>query len=134
MFGKKPPPLTRKIVLASVPWRNESVEESRDASGALLLTLPRAKTGRDRILSFFVALPRKKTFATDERGEWVWRQCDGTQTVDAIARAGAKLWDVKLDVARQAVFYYTGVLVQRGLLIIQVSEKAERKPPTEKRS
>ncbi len=114
--------LSRKRILTSVPWRNERVQESRDLHGGLLLTLPRGEAGRDRILSLFLALPRQRTFAIEEMGEWVWRRCDGKHTVDDIAHLGAKKWSVGLQTARQAVFRYTGILVKRGLLSIEVKK------------
>lgn len=122
----QPKALTRKEILSAVPWRNPAVEEVRGEKGQLRLSLPRGGSKVERLLSWFIALPRRKVFELEEHGRWVWEQCDGKRSLDSIAREGARQWDVGLETARQAVFKYSGTLVRRGLLIMQVRNEGRR--------
>ncbi len=98
-------------------------------NGAIRLTLWRGRTGRDRWLSIFFALPRKKTFELDEVGVWFWEQCDGTRSIGDLGRALARRWEIGPETARQAVFRYAGVLARRGLMILEVPREGESAAP-----
>jgi hypothetical protein len=122
MFGSKPrAELSRPDVLKAIPRRNPEVETKRGPNGRLFVTVHRSKKGLAHILSYVVAIPRKRTYELDDRGEWFWDQCDGKNSVADLGAAVAKRWKVGKEAARQMAFQYIGLLTRRGLIAVEVS-------------
>jgi hypothetical protein len=113
------PKLTRKAALASIPRRNGEVETARGPRGVLNVTIRRPRRGWIKALSHVVAVPRKRTFELDERGEWFWSHCDGKRTIEDLGRGMVKEWKVDVEEARAAAFHYAGLLARRGLIAIE---------------
>lgn len=55
-------------------------------------------------------------YELDEVGGFIWRRCDGSTTVDAIAGALAQEYDVPEETARVDVAAFVGDLRDAGLL------------------
>jgi len=111
--------LTRQAMLACVPRRSPGVEETRDADGRVLLTVRRSEQGLTAFLSLFLAIPRKRTFQLDEKGEWFWQACDGSRSVEELGAEFSRRWEVGREAARKTAFDYLGLLLRRGLVQIE---------------
>jgi hypothetical protein len=118
--------LTRRAALGAIPRRNPAVETSRGADGVLQLTLRRPNTPLARTLALFIAVPRRRTFELDGRGEWLWERFDGKRSVAQLTEAVAGEYQMEPEAARQAVFQYVGMLMRRGLVTVEGRHAKDR--------
>ena len=129
----KPPALSRRAVLESVPIRRDHVESSLGPNGSLILTVRRREHGWVRCVSLLIAIPRKRTFELDERGQSVWHMCDGAHSVRDLGRVVAEKWGLGPEAARQAVVQYLGQLTRRGLIEMKIPGANSDAPTEEKK-
>ena len=61
----------------------------------------------------------------DEQGSFCWKQIDGERNLVEITRSYAKSFKVSSQDAENAVFHFTKMLMQRGLIGLTLPEGGE---------
>lgn len=107
-------------MLAAIPRRNAAAEVTEEQGSlriAVRTTQPRWLVGP---LRWLLPVRRARVARLDRVGGWVWRLCDGEQTVEQVVEAFADRYNLTFHEARVAVTGYLGQLVQRGALAIEM--------------
>ena len=121
MFGlKRPQPLTKEQSRKAVPVKNESVEETRTATGEVVLYLPRKEAGWIKVLSKVLYIPKGRKVALDELGTTVWDWLDGQVNVEQVIKKFAEKYRLSKREAELSVVAYLRTLAKRGLVGIAV--------------
>lgn len=110
--------LKRETALDARPVRREVLETSHDADGSLRLTL---EFGRPRWQCRLGAPPvTRRTFVLDEIGAEVYEDCDGSNSVSALAGKFAGRYKVSLAEAEYSVSEYLKTMMKKGLVNMEV--------------
>ena len=120
------PRLTRQQQLATRPVRLVAADVADTPDGGGRLTVP---IGRRRgWAAWLLRVPAgaTKTFELDALGRFVWDACDGTATVQQIARRLAKRYAISDREGQVAVEAFLATLARRGLVGGQVEAAARR--------
>ncbi len=123
---RRPKPLSREQSLASVPLRNQAVEEERTDAGEVRLVIPLRGTWWARLLARLFYVPKTRRVVLDEVGSYVWGLCDGRNCVRDIIHALAKRYKLHRKEAEVSVVAYLRQLARRGLIGIAVLKAGEK--------
>lgn len=120
-----PAPLALDTLRKAKPLRHPQVSWEEKEDGSIHLTAPLESQGRGiaAILARRMNLPETKGFELEPVGAFVWTLCDGTHTVETIAkrlRERYKMNRVEADVALGA---FLQTLSQRRLIVLTIGKK-----------
>jgi hypothetical protein len=106
----------RTALLSLRPVRNEAIVWQENASGEAELEIPYRKDRFARVVAFIVHLPETRRVQLDEVGTFVWKLCDGHNTVDGIVRAMAKHYKLNRAEVEASVGKYLQMLAERRFI------------------
>jgi len=116
--------------LDAVPLRVPGVETRTGADGALHLR--RATPSCGRLDAFFRRVLHNKTdvrLSIDPNGKRFWDLVDGRRTLREIATRLAATFELSESTARDSVLLFTGVLMQRHFLAVEVPKQPNPSQP-----
>lgn len=114
--------------------RNPAVEWDEDADASeLVLTVPRRQTPTVNFIAWALGVPKERRLALDEMGSFVWRHCDGQQTVREIVEALIGRYKLSHREATVSLTTYLHTLGRRSLVAFAVDKSliAKEKRPKE---
>ena len=125
--------ITRKDILAAVPFRNPLIDwEIREAGAAsregpeVLLRVPRRQDRWGKILNRLFEGPPYRQVVLDELGTDVWQMCDGETSVEALIRALAKKHKLERREVEISLTMYLRTLARRGFIGLRVGQIGEK--------
>ena len=125
-FKKRPPvQRNRADVLKSVPFRNPMVKWETDERGEVSLIIPADQKRLLRVLIRLMDLPKTRVVALDKVGSFVWRECDGEQTFEQIARRLSERFRMTRRESETSLAAFFRNLGKRGMLAFAAPEAAE---------
>jgi hypothetical protein len=111
-------------MLEARPVQNKAARVETADDGTLAVYVKKALPWYWRAPLTWVASPRaQRRVALDRLGSEVWRLCDGTRTVEAVVDAFAERHRLTFHEARAAVTGYLRLVIQRGVLAIEMPEE-----------
>jgi hypothetical protein len=121
------PKITREQLLGARPLRHPRIEWAReprkgDSTPVALLKIPRLRGRWPDLVAKWLKVPDHKKVELDEIGSDVWQMCDGTHTVDAIAKAVASSYRLNRRQAEVSVTAYLKMLAERQLLALKTAK------------
>lgn len=129
---KSTPQLTRRQSLEALPLRNPSLDWRLNDSEEVVVTLPRRRDLRGRLLSVLFYVPKQRDITLDEVGSHVWNLCDGEHNVEQIVAELAKTYKLSHREAEVGVTEYLRMLGKRGMVGFAVEKGAldtDQEPP-----
>jgi len=122
------PKVTRAQMLAAIPVRNSVVTWAREARDdrpeVALLRIPRRSDRFGNLIARLFQMPDSRKLELDEIGSDVWEMCDGTRTVEAIARSICDKYRLNRRQAETSVVAYLKSLHERNLVALTVKTAA----------
>lgn len=112
-FVRSRPMTDRAALLRLRPVRNSAIDWQETPSGEAELSIPYRKDRVARIVSFVWHLPTARKVQLDEVGTFVWRLCDGENTVEAIIKALSKQYKMNRAEVEASVASYLQMLSER---------------------
>ncbi len=120
-LGKKKPQMNRGLALAAKPCVVvHAVLQENDSGGARIRVPLRASSGLARWLP--IPANAAKTFELDSVGLFVWRLCDGHNSVQQIIRRLSREHNLTLRETEVATVHFLQTLVKKGLIGLKVRE------------
>lgn len=98
------------------PVRNDAIEWQENAAGEAELTIPYRKDRFARAVAFIVHLPETRRVQLDEVGTFVWKMCDGSNTVDAIVTSMVRHYKMNRAEVEASVGRYLQMLAERRFI------------------
>jgi len=95
---------------------------------AVVLTYPVEPTGVTKFLHRLASPGRRelrRRFELDAAGAKVWKLCDGAHSVSGIVAFVRDAYDIPREEAEQSCVLYIRMLAERGLLVLDVGERAD---------
>ena len=125
---KRPDPnLNKDAILKSMPVRNSIIKWELDENGEASLVIPQKEKLWVKITSRIFMLPDKRVVALDEVGSFVWSQCDGNNSIDAIIRKIRNKYNLTRKEAETSLLMYMRQLGKRAYIGFAVpKEQAQR--------
>lgn len=110
-------------MLRAKPVRNEAAAARRHSEIELWITVPRRRPAFLVAPLSWIVRPRlSRTIALDMIGTEIWKHCDGQRNVEEVVDAVARTHRLSFHEARVAVTNYIRLLVERGALVMVISE------------
>ena len=111
-------------VLKSRPVRNTLVKwDEQPETNLISLTVPQKSVLWVRIVSKVFMLPRSRVIALDDVGSFVWKLCDGYNTIDTIIRALCNKYKLTRKEVEESLLAYFRMLGKRGIIGFAVEKK-----------
>lgn len=108
-------------MLDARPVRNAAARAERNDEGRWEVRVPSKRPAYlVPPLTWMVRPPKHRLFVLDDLGGWVWEQCDGERTVEAIVEAFSAVHRLTFHEGRVAVTGYLRDLIRRGVLAVAV--------------
>ena len=98
------------------PVRNDAIQWQETDAGEAELTIPYRKDRFARAVAFIVHLPETRRVRLDEVGTFVWKLCDGNNTVDGIVRALSKHYKMNRAEVEASVGRCLQILAERRFI------------------
>ncbi|MCE9613845.1 MAG: PqqD family protein [Lentisphaerae bacterium] len=118
-----PEPADWLPTLRAIPRRNLAAQATADdGAGVCLRVRQQRPSFMKPPLSWIVPFKDTKVHQLDELGSDVWRMCDGHRHVEAVIDAFAARYSLSFHEARVAVTSYLRLLVQRGILAVELGQ------------
>jgi len=108
-------------LLEARPLPNVAARPEPDATGGVVMHVPRTKSPFRPPLSWIVRVRSERRVQIDALGAFVWKLCDGTRTVEQIVDEFSRRHGLTFHEARVAVTGYLASLIQRGVLAITLA-------------
>lgn len=102
--------------MALRPVRNEAITWQENEAGEAELQIPYRKDRFARAVAFLVHLPETRRVQLDEVGTFVWKLCDGSNTVEAIVRAMTREYKMNRAEVEASVGRYLQMLAERRFI------------------
>ena len=123
------PKITREQMLCVRPQRNPKVEWAReprrsDEALVALLRIPRLRGRWADLVAKWLTVPDFKKVELDEIGSDVWEMCDGSHTVETIAKAIGVSYRLNKRQAEVSVTAYLRMLAERRLVATRSPTKS----------
>lgn len=115
--------LTRQQAMAAWPVRNPALAARTDDDGLVSVDLPRRKDWVGGMLSFLFFVPDSKPVQLDEVGTFVWNLCDGEHTVNDIAAALAREYQLNRREVEVSLTQYLQTLGKRGMIAFAIARE-----------
>lgn len=106
----------------AVPVMNVAAGVSADGGNTKVVIRQKRQGFIKSILRWIVPFHPEKTVLLDKTGTRVMEMCDGRRTVGNIVDQFAVLHRLTFHEARAAVTHYIRLLIQRGVLAIEISK------------
>lgn len=121
LIGRRAPVMDMERLRKARPVRNEFIEEETQEDGSIVLVAPLEEQGRGMmaLMARWMKLPPEKKFELEPVGAFVWSLCDGSHTVDAIARKLRERYKMNRLEADAALAAFLRMLGQRRLISLQ---------------
>ena len=123
LFQKKSPPLPRRELLRSKPIRNGKLTCEENSDGEIVLGIPRRTTWWINLLSRVFYVPGRRTVVLDQIGSFLWRLCDGLNTVDHIISTIRNEYKLERKEAEVSTSTYLKQLTEKGLIGLAVAKR-----------
>lgn len=121
---KKPePPISRQEAMQVMPIRNPSLEWEVNEDSNVVVTLPRRRDLKGRLLTFFFPIPESRPVVLDEVGTFIWQRCDGNYTMDELVECLCAEYNLNRKEVQVSLVEYMKMLGQRGMVAIAVPEE-----------
>ncbi len=121
---KKPQPaISRQEAMQVMPVRNPSLDWETNEEGNVVVTLPRRRDWKGRLLTFFFPIPEARPVVLDEVGSFVWQRCDGSYTMAELIRCLCEEYNLNRKEVQVSLIEYMKMLGRRGMIAIAVPEE-----------
>jgi len=118
--GKKPQ-FSREASFAARPVRNPLIEwDEESSSDDLVLTVPRRRNRGTNAVAWALGVPGERRVQLDELGSFVWRRCDGANTVRDLIDALTVQYKLSQREATVSLTTYLQTLGKRNLVAFAV--------------
>ncbi len=121
LFRNAKPTITRDEALSARPKRLIDAELKLDDHGGGALRVPLQPTRWGRLV-FRVPVGSTKTFEFDSIGLFVWKMCDGKNSVQRIIRNLAQEFRLNLREAEVPTIQFLNTLAKKGLIGMEVKD------------
>ncbi len=91
----------------------------------MTLTLIRRDSFFFRVLSKFFFIPKGKNIALDEMGSWVWKRCDGVNSVEKIIMQMSDEFKLSRKEAEVSLMSFLKSLSRKRLIGFVLNKKTE---------
>jgi len=105
-----------------ITWEEKTVDEDAvddvdaDAPHQIILVVPRKEDKMTNFLARMLQAPSEKKIELDEFGTAIWEKCDGTRTVEELARYTSTTYKLNRRQAEVSVMAFMKMLSQRRLI------------------
>ncbi|NLI01628.1 MAG: PqqD family protein [Chthonomonadales bacterium] len=106
----------RGALMGLRPVRNDAITWEENESGEAELSIPYRKDRFAKAVAFLVHLPEARRVQLDEVGTFVWKLCDGSNTVEGIVRAMTKHYKMNRAEVEASVGRYLQMLAERRFI------------------
>ena len=120
---KPPPALSRHEAMQVMPIRNPSLEWEVNEEGNVVVTLPRRRDLKGRLLTFFFAIPESRPIVLDEVGSFIWQRCDGEYNVHKLVASLCDEYNLNPKEVQVSLIEYMKMLGRRGMIAVAVPEE-----------
>ncbi len=124
---KPKPALSQQEALEVRPLRNPSLKWKRNEEGNVVITLPRRRDWKGRLLGSFFAIPESRPVVLDEVGSFVWEHCDGDRSVNELVKALCEEYNLNPKEVRVSLMEYMRMLGKRAMIAVAVPEEIVEK-------
>lgn len=122
LFARKQPVISRDDALAARPRRLVEQELNLKDDGGAALRVPLQPT---RLSRWFFRVPSgtSKTFEFDSIGVFVWKMCDGKNSVQQIIRKLSREYHLNLRAAEIPTIRFLHTLAKKGLIGMKLEKR-----------
>ncbi|MGB9797243.1 MAG: PqqD family protein [bacterium] len=128
---KKPPSISKKEALNTIPIRNPYLEWSKNEDGEVVIQVPRRNDWIGKVLAFIFAPPEKRQVVLDKIGTMVWELADGKHTFEEIVYSLKREYKLTRREAEVGVATFLRELGKRKLIVLAVRKEEENETKTE---
>ncbi len=114
-------------MLSSRPIRNDLLGWARDSQDNIVVTIPRQKGWKARLLSLIFHVPKEKKIELDEIGSQVWEMSDGQNTVEDIIEGLGQRYKLNRKESEVSLLAYLKTLGKKGLVGFMVDKPKDRR-------
>lgn len=119
----KPDPADWLPTLRAIPRRNLAAQATTETGTGVCVRVSQRRPSFMKIpLSWFIPFKETRVHRLDELGGDVWRMCDGHRNVESVIDEFSARYSLSFHEARVAVTGYLRLLVQRGILAVELSQ------------
>ena len=124
-LGTKRPqsPISRQEAMQVRPIRNPSLEWELNEDGNVVVTLPRRRGLKGRLLALFFPIPEARPVVLDEVGSFIWQRCDGHYDMDELVECLCEEYNLNRKEVQVSLIEYMKMLGRRGMVAIAVPEE-----------
>ncbi|MDE0185971.1 MAG: PqqD family protein [Candidatus Poribacteria bacterium] len=115
----------RERILNALPLRNQLIKWEVDDKEEVSLVIPQQQKLWIRIASKIFSLPDKRVIVLDDVGSFVWRLCDGNNSISQIAKHLSAQYRMTRKEAETSLFTFMRQLGKRNIIGFAVSKKAK---------
>ena len=123
----RPPPFTKRDLLAARPIRNPMIEWEKSEEGSIILYVKQKPSKVEKLIAGRSTRKRIKRIVLDEVGSFVWELCDGKHTVQDIIKALAEKYKLRRIEAERSLIEFLKMLSQRMLVGFLVGKEEGKK-------
>ncbi len=116
----------REDVFSAYPLRNQLVTWEEEPSGEISLVIPQKQKVWIRIVAKLFNIPDKRVIVLDEVGAFVWKLCDGKNTIDIVIRRLRNEYSLTRKEAETSLLTYLRQLAKKGLIGIAVPKDSKK--------
>ncbi len=123
-FLKRKPSYTRTQIKKARPIRNPDLQYVEQENGEVTLQVPAEKSrGITKLIAKTGHGPAFKEVELEPVGGFVWKNCDGKQTVEGIAERLRKEFKLEKLEAEASLLAFLETLSRRRFILLEVPKK-----------
>jgi hypothetical protein len=115
----------RSDILKALPLRNQLIEWEVNDNGEVSLVIPQKQKLWVRIVSKIFMLPGKRVVVLDDVGAYVWKLCDGENSITQIVKQLCGKYRMTRKEAETSLFTFMRQLGKRGIIGFAVPQKTK---------
>ena len=115
----------RERILNALPLRNQLIKWDIDDKEEVSLVIPQQQKLWIRIASKIFSLPDKRVIVLDDVGSYVWRLCDGKNSISQIVKHLSKQYRMTRKEAETSLFTFMRQLGKRNIIGFAVSKNTK---------
>lgn len=125
-FMKASTQVTQNDPLSAIPHIPADVESVPAKDGGLILYYRIPSTfGFWKKIKLAVRMKTRRSFTLDRNGRFFWERIDGKSNLRQIHKQLSRHISWQDEDSRKAIISFTAVLMQHGLIILEISKKEE---------
>jgi hypothetical protein len=109
-------PVRNPVITWDATVRDEDAEVDEARAKTLTLVVPRKSDKMTNFLARMLQAPEEKRIELDEFGSAIWEKCDGSRTVEELARFTSTTYKLNRRQAEVSVMAFMKMLSQRRLI------------------